>query len=133
MSKLGCICGHVIVDQTDNISYKAKFLRDQDLDSYTNYLDDVGSFLKAIKNGTREKWISEYFSPTYPVDISDSSIIFDIIARHAVEYEGDLYQCENCGRIKVQVQNKNLIASFVPEDNNFKDIFKRFRPNKNVS
>lgn len=31
MSKLGCVCGHVIVDQTDQIPYKASFITDVDL------------------------------------------------------------------------------------------------------
>ena len=133
MSKLGCICGNVIIDQTDNVAYKAKFLRDQDLDSYSNYLIDIDSFLDAVKNGNREKWLSEYFSPIYPVNILDSSIIFDIIGKYEIEYEGELYQCENCGRLKVQVQDQNLFASFIPEDKNYTDIFKRFKPIKNVS
>ena len=29
MSKLGCICGHVIRDQTDYIPYKASFIPDK--------------------------------------------------------------------------------------------------------
>ncbi len=127
MSKLGCVCGHVIRDNTTNIPYKAIFLRDQDWKSYTNYRDDIDSFLEALRNGSREKWISDYFSKSYPTDLSDSSIIDDIISNHQTEYEGDLYQCENCGRIKIQVQDKNLFASFIPEDDNFRDIFKKYK------
>jgi len=127
MSKLGCVCGHVIRDNTMNIPYKAMFLRDQDWDSYTNYRVDIDSFLEAIKNGSREKWISDYFSKSYPTDLSNSTIIDDIISNHQTEYEGELYQCEKCGRIKIQVQDKNLFASFFPEDGNFRDIFKKFK------
>lgn len=29
MSKLGCVCGHVIRDQTDNLPYKGFILRDK--------------------------------------------------------------------------------------------------------
>ncbi len=127
MSKLGCVCGHVIRDNTMNIPYKAIFLRDQDWNSYTDYRGDIDSFLEALKNGNREKWISDYFSKSYPTDLSDSSIIDDIISKHKTEYEGELYQCENCGRIKIQVQDKNLFASFIPEDDNFRDIFKKYK------
>lgn len=127
MSKLGCECGHVIRDNTMNIPYKAIFLRDQDWNSYTDYRGDIDSFLEALKNGSREKWISDYFSKSYPTDLSDSSIIDDIISKHQTEYEGELYQCENCGRIKIQVQDKNLFASFIPEDDNFRDIFKKYK------
>ena len=127
MSKLGCVCGHVIRDNTMNIPYKAIFLRDQDWNSYTDYRGDIDSFLEALKNGNREKWISDYFSKSYPTDLSDSSIIDDIISKHKTEYEGELYQCENCGRIKIQVQDKNQFASFIPEDDNFRDIFKKYK------
>ena len=38
---------------------------------------------------------------------------------YELKFEGTLYQCENCGRMKVQVQDKNLFASFTPEDEHF--------------
>jgi len=134
MSKLGCVCGHVITDQTDNIPYKAKFIRDQDFGEYSDkYTDDISSFIEAVKDGRRNEWVKNYFSETYPTSISDSSIVFDIISVQDRIFEGDVYQCENCGRIKVQIQDKNLYASFVPEDDNYKEIFKRFRTHNNAS
>lgn len=134
MSKLGCVCGHIITDQTDNISYKANFLRDQDFDEYAGkYTDDIASFINAVKDGRRDEWVKKYFSETYPTNISDSSIVFDIVSRQNMIFEGDLYQCEKCGRIKIQVQDKNLYASFSPDDDRYKDIFKRFRNPKNAT
>ena len=51
----------------------------------------------------------------------------DIVGKYELEFEGDLYQCENCGRVKIQVKDKNLFTSFVPEDENFPNLFKRFK------
>jgi hypothetical protein len=127
MSKLGCVCGHVIRDQTDFIPYKARFVRDQDDENYHAYVDDVAAFIEAVKGNSRAQWIRRYFSDSYPIDIPNSHIVNDIITRYEVKFEGTLYQCENCGRIKIQVQDKNLFASFAPEGENCQNIFTRFK------
>jgi hypothetical protein len=127
MSKLGCVCGHIIRDQTDNIPYKARFIRDQDYEQFYAYAEDIASFIEAIKIGQRAQWIEKYFSDSYPINTPDSHIVNDIVMKHELSFEGDLYQCEKCGRVKIQVQNKNLFASFAPEDENFQNIFKRFK------
>ena len=75
MSKLGCICGHVIRDQTDFIPYKARFIRDQDDESYHAYIDDIAAFIDAIKANKRDQWIRNYFSGSYPTDIPDSHVV----------------------------------------------------------
>lgn len=124
MAKLGCVCGHVIRDQTDNIPYKARFLRDQDYEAFYTYADDIAAFIEAIKANQRALWIKRYFSASYPTDIPDAHVVNDIITNYEIKFEGDLYQCENCGRVKIQ-QDKNLFASFVPEDGNSHNIFKR--------
>jgi hypothetical protein len=127
MSKLGCICGHVIRDQTDDIPYKARFIRDQDYEGFFAYAGDIAAFIAAIQADQRSQWIKQYFSDSYPTDIPNASILNDILVNYKVEFEGDLYQCENCGRVKIQVQDKNLFASFAPEDENFSNLFKRFK------
>ena len=124
MSKLGCICGHTIVDQTDNIPYKAKFIRDEDAESSWTYSGDIAAFIKAIQQGERERWLAAYFSPAYPASISDDEIIFDIVSMHQRNLAGDIYQCTNCGRIKIQMGTSDVYASFKPEDGNYEDIFK---------
>ncbi|WP_336936948.1 hypothetical protein [Acinetobacter modestus] len=39
MSKLGCVCGHVIVDQIDQTPYKASFITDVDLFDFYDAVD----------------------------------------------------------------------------------------------
>ncbi len=124
MSKLGCICGHTIVDQTDNIPYKASFIRDEDLERTYDHYDDVDAFINAIKNGERQKWLDKYFGKGLYTNISDSSVINDIIRRYISRFESDIFLCENCGRIKIQNGNTNMYTSFLPEDNNWTGIFK---------
>lgn len=124
MSKLGCICGHTIVDQTDNLAYKADFIRNQDLDKIDKRTDDIASFIDAVKNGKRDEWLATYFgSDTYKT-ISDSSIVFDILSRHTLNYESTIYQCEKCGRVKIQLGDTNNFLSFSPDEKNWQDLFK---------
>ena len=49
MSKLGCVCGHVIRDQTDDIAYKARFVRDQDYEGFYAYAGDIAAFIAATQ------------------------------------------------------------------------------------
>lgn len=127
MSKLGCVCGHTIRDNTLSLSYKAQFIRDQDLESYSDWTEPVNAFIEAIKAGKREQWIANYFSKSYPATLSNGSIIGDIISEFNLNFRDTLYQCENCGRVKIQVQDKNLFASFAPESEDCQNIFARFK------
>jgi peptide methionine sulfoxide reductase MsrB len=127
MSKLGCECGHVIRDQTDNLPYKARFLRDQDDEAYHAYCEDIAAFIDAIQADKRAQWIKNHFSDIYPTDISNAAVINDIITNYELKYEGDMYQCVSCGRVLIQVEDKNFYASFLPGDEKCLNIFKRFR------
>jgi hypothetical protein len=119
MSKLMCECGHIIVDQTDNLPYKANYTRDQDVDDYYKRFDEVESFLEALKKGDRVAWIKSHFGENYPTNLSDSSIVHDII----LHYDCKIYQCENCGRLLVQKWDVNSYYSFYPENENSKGLF----------
>lgn len=124
MSKLGCICGHTIVDQTDDLPYKADFIRNQDADTVDQRTSDIASFIEAIKNGKREEWLYSYFGTDTHISESDESAVFYIILKNTSKYESLIYQCGNCGRIKIQVGNSNNYLSFAPEDKGWADLFK---------
>ncbi len=62
MAKLKCKCGHIIVDQTDNLKYKGYILPDTHVDDVSlNLTSNIDSLLDAIKNGKRLEWIKKYF------------------------------------------------------------------------
>ncbi|WP_157505890.1 hypothetical protein [Flavobacterium chungangense] len=124
MGKLGCICGHIIVDQTNNISYKAHFIRDQDLEAIDNQVEDINNFINAIKNNERDKWLKKYFDSELYQNLPDSDVINDIILKYKLKYENEMFLCEKCGRIKIHKGTENKFISFLPEDNQWIDIFK---------
>ena len=119
MSKLGCVCGNVISDTTDNISYKGVIIRDQDMervfdDGITN---DIDEFIKAISQDKREEWLRDYFLSGYPFsEVSNLEAISDIISRRFIERKLDVYQCMSCGSIKIQNgSSSNMFNSFAAE------------------
>lgn len=125
MAKLGCICGHTIVDQTDNIKYKASFIRDQDIDTIDNLqAKDINDFITAIINNERDNWLKDYFCTDAYKNYPNSFIIQDIMVKHSLKYESDIFLCEDCGRIKIQKGIENKFISFTPENSEWKDIFK---------
>lgn len=125
MAKLGCICGHTIVDQTNNLSYKASFIRDQDIDTIDNLqANDINDFINAIINNERDKWLKDYFCMDVYKNYPNSVVIQDIMSRHSIKYESEMFLCENCGRIKIEKGSENRLISFIPENSEWKDILK---------
>jgi hypothetical protein len=130
MSKLGCICGYTIVDQSDSLQNKASFIRDQNYEAAENYSEDIDSFINSIKNNCRDKWTEEYFGVDIYKKLADSIVIQDIISRYRLKYESTIYQCQNCGRIKIQKGLTNLYVSFEIEDEQNMEIFKGITDNE---
>ena len=50
MGKISCKCGNIIVDQTDDLIYKATFIRDQNVGEIFNRVSDIAEFINSIKN-----------------------------------------------------------------------------------
>ena len=124
MSKLKCKCGHIIVDQTDNLEYKGYIMPDIYVDDVSESLtNNIDSLIDAIKNGTRLQWIKDHFDvPPYPTDIEDSSMIHDLL--NVVNTTQDIFDCENCGRIAIQVGQTNQFEFYQPESKDTKGILK---------
>ena len=125
MSKIRCKCGHSIVDQSNNLPYKAYFFRDLDTENYHDYIDEISSFIESIKNNTRDEWITNYFPGAYPLDEPDAIVISDIIESKQRKFISEMYQCENCGRLLIQKGNENIFPVFKPEEEDSNNLFNR--------
>jgi hypothetical protein len=124
MSKIVCNCGNIIVDQTDDLIYKASFICDQNTENISERNLVLAEFIKAIKNNDRIKWLEKYFGGSIYNMINDEEIINDILLKCEARYQGIIYNCEKCGRIMVEKDKNNNFISFIPEKDNWKDIFK---------
>ncbi len=118
MSKLGCKCGHVIQDNTDYLPYRGSVLRHQDTDCfYDTASRELALFASAVAVGKRAEWINRHFLPGYPHDISDDSVISDFLNMLDVELATLIYECENCGRLWVQIApGAKSYVPFSPDD-----------------
>lgn len=103
MSKLGCDCGHVIIDQTDSLPYKAALLKNQDEDAfYAKVCADLASFAQATRDGTRAEWIAKHFLPAYPQNLPDEDVIHDYLSSALIDRMVAVYECEQCGAVWIE-------------------------------
>jgi hypothetical protein len=58
MAKLKCICGHIIIGQTDNIPYKGYILPDTEVENVSDALTAaIETLIDAINSNKRLDWI----------------------------------------------------------------------------
>ncbi|MGE0882695.1 MAG: hypothetical protein AB7P14_04070 [Blastocatellales bacterium] len=127
MSKLGCNCGGVIYDQTDNLPYKGMIIRDQHTDVVDNVVNNIASYLEARLSGNGQQWVNDHFGyADADLELDDSSIIYDLMTlMFSPGIALDIYQCEQCQRILIENRNRqNTFISFLPEENDAADILK---------
>jgi len=61
MSKLGCMCGHNISDQTDNVPYKAHIREDEDVQKPIELLADIlAGYYEARQQGQGDQFVKEF-------------------------------------------------------------------------
>ena len=124
MSKIVCQCNNIIIDQTDDLAYKAFFVRDQNFEKIQQRNSIIAQFIEAHKSGNKDKWLEKYFESDTYNNLEIESVINDILLRFDLEYQSTMYQCEKCGRLFVQKGNENNFLRFIPEEKDWKNIFK---------
>jgi uncharacterized C2H2 Zn-finger protein len=122
MGKLRCRCGYVIKDQADNLPYKGRLLRDQDLDHTEQWKEDAACFLIAVYSGQREQWLAQQPAQQWFRTLSDEDIIGCIIDSYLKDRELDVFQCPRCHRMLVQQIGTQHFCSFVREDDNCENL-----------
>ncbi|SHH06173.1 hypothetical protein [Pedobacter caeni] len=117
MSKIACKCGHIIVDQTDDLPYKGYYIKDTHIEELYKGFDHIDQLIDAIKADKREEWIIQNFgNAAYALELSDSSLIHDLWLRNLKV--STIYTCENCERLLVQQGEENTYKTYIeePED-----------------
>jgi hypothetical protein len=117
MSKLGCTCGHTIRDQTDCIPYKALCYSDEDTPVYFEAIETITDLIQARE----DHMIEQSFSPQSEQQRRKERMnLTREITRILGYYRGghlrDVFECENCGRLWLQVNpRENTFVSYLPE------------------
>ena len=119
-----CRCGEVIRDQADNLPHKGYIFADTEyFDLFDRITADITSFIEARVAGREREWIAQYFLKGYPCT-KDDDIVHDIITRHLIPGDRDVYQCPKCGRIHVERrEDSSRLDSFAPDETPHKDVF----------
>lgn len=114
MSKFRCECGHVISDQSWGLPYKGELIPDGFMETFYDRLGQlIDDLLQATAQGRRAEWVRQKLGQSYASELPDSALIWD-----AFDFRDTtriMYQCEQCGRLWVQIGSANHFASFVPE------------------
>lgn len=126
MGKLGCKCGHTIVDQSDSLAYKAQLIPDKCFYEFFDRIEQaIVELIEATKNNKREDWIKRKFpSSSYPMDLRDEQMIDDLFDSYYSDLKKDIFQCENCGRIYIEQKNNQFI-SFLPESDDWQNTLSK--------
>src|SRR5438309_66161 len=104
MGRIGCLCGAIIHDTLTPNPEKGHIIRDEEEDAlFACQSQEVAEFIAAIREGKSEQWVAEKFTPGYQrLSLSDDDIVHDLLIRSFFEYTLRLYQCERCGRLRIQ-------------------------------
>jgi hypothetical protein len=128
MSKLGCRCGHVIVDQTDYLPYKGDIVPDQTFFEFLDKIDQaINDLLIATKDNKRAEWIKKHFLEMYPQDLSNIQMLGDIFSKYYFPLIKHIYQCEKCGRLWVQKDKTEQFIPFKPEDEKWESVLEKIK------
>ena len=118
--KIRCECGHITVDQSDNLPYKAHLIPDTQMEHIFGGAAELSDFIEAIGKGKRSEWIEKKFGEDYPKELSNSAILSDLIMSKLKTR--NMYQCERCGRLLLENPDGKF-QSFYPEEGGSKGVF----------
>ena len=122
MSKFGCKCGHVIVDQTDLLPYKAGLLRDQVEETFWDgFLGKIKDFLIAAKPKDIAALIASGGGESAPQTNAADNLVDQLSGVQARELS-TVYECEGCGRLWFETYAGAGFISYVPEGGKYHAI-----------
>ncbi|MYN05567.1 hypothetical protein GTP41_26090 [Pseudoduganella sp. DS3] len=118
MSKLGCLCGHVIRDQSDSLPYKAAFIRDRD-DQFL--FDQITKDAAKFTEAASVEGMAPHIAAQLPdgASITATELFVDRISSAFAGLASDMYECESCGRIWLQKKGTNTFVSFKPDEGDY--------------
>src|SRR5690348_11743201 len=126
MSRLGCTCGNSIPDHTDFLPYKAYIREDEDTEKPIELLADVlerfwaareqgrlADFLRECAHSRSNGDMAAEWEVTYYQDKPLSDVLAHLIFPFWNNYDRTIYECEECGRLWIQV-GRNRFVAYLP-------------------
>ena len=127
MPKLICTCGALISDISGFRPYKGDILPDQNLEEFTNEITRlISTFEQALDFGHKTDWIKENSSaPNHEPDRKAANLIDALIYYKFATLSRTIFQCEECGRIWIEIPGQESFAPFLPDNHSEYDILRR--------
>ena len=123
MSKLGCMCGHNISDQTDFLPYKAYIREDEDIQKPIELLADIlARYYEARQQGQGDQFVKEFelgrgepenyaaIQAKYLHDKPLRDVLFHLIYPFWNNYDRSIFECERCGRLLVELEDGKSVV-----------------------
>jgi hypothetical protein len=121
MSKIGCKCGHVIVDQNDSLPYKASLLRDQEEDAFWDELRrEIAPLVAAAESGDKAA-IAKAYGALAPW-VSAANALEDRISSIHASRQTTVYECQLCGRLLLEEAVGGRFVFYAPETGGYQGI-----------
>ncbi|WP_025129774.1 hypothetical protein [Pseudomonas sp. PH1b] len=122
MSKLGCSCGHVIVDQTDDLAYKASLMRDGHEEAL---YEGIGHLSQAFQVAAEAGSLDQLLDRTYGKTAwrpKARDYLGDRLCNLYAASSTCVYECQNCGRLWVQRGAEHRFVSFAPDSGTYEAV-----------
>jgi hypothetical protein len=118
MSTLGCKCGHIIHDTTDNIPYKGHVLPDVHATFFDWLAEETQSYVVAAQAERVEQWLLDRGYGQDYVDLKPShgKVLHDHIHTQFCKLRRHMYECEACGRIYMDTRKDNQFVGYAPDN-----------------
>ena len=118
MSKLGCPCGAIIIDQTTHMPNSGFILRDKCYYGFSEApSQEITEYFAAKNEGNEADWMTQRYGADYAeLNLSANHVVEDIIDGHLLHSVLSIYQCENCGRVHIEDRaHRNFFMTFSPD------------------
>jgi hypothetical protein len=129
MSKIRCVCGHVIRDQTNALPYKAAALLDVDQEELMDWVvTELRTYVDAVASRKVDEWLSvrgcrhEYLD----LKLNHGEILFDQVLSRFGGFEKSIYECESCGRLLVEGAD-NQFLTYSPDSKHVNHVLSMSR------
>ena len=117
MSKLGCICGYTIPDNTGGLPYKAALLKDARNEAFFDWVvSETQSYVVAAQLGQVRQWLLDkgYPEDYANLELDHGNVLHDHIHSHYLVNKRDVYECLGCGRIHIETTD-NCFVAYAPD------------------
>ncbi|POA57373.1 MULTISPECIES: hypothetical protein [Pseudomonas] len=122
MSKLACRCGHVIVDQTDDLPYKAAILPNgQEQEFFTGAAQLANDLLVAASAGKVDELLDREYAKG-PWRPRPTEYFEDRLSSVYLACTSTAYECSRCGRLWLQKPGLEDFVSFAPDSGHYEAV-----------